>query len=422
MHFGIFTFGTRGDVQPYIALALGLLERGHKVTLAAPKNFKPFVEGFALSFHPLEIDVEEGMSKPEGQRVLKTNNSIQLMKYIFKVLHECKVPLRKSYIEGVIKVDVIICNHGCMDVVASIAEKQNKRIAYSYFMPPLAKTGEFPAQDMDFFNFPFYNRLSYEIIYAFYWKFIKKHTNEFRRELGLPVLRENLIHYIQKQKNLDLYCISQHLIAQPKDWKPNQRITGFLTVPKENRECHEMDKIPEDLSVWLRSGRMPVYMGFGSNGVGDPEKVKQVIEDVIDKSNERILFCTGWATYPELPEHPNLFVTQYINHEVVIPQCKAAVFHGGAGTLATMLRHEVPVIVVSFYTDQPTWGKIIEKKKLGFHIPFKKLSSDKLLKAIRDIKNPEIKSSVSNMGRNIKREDGLKNAINALEIYFGIVA
>src|SRR5579862_8827202 len=120
MNIGIFTYGTRGDVQPYIALALGLSERGHNITLAAPENFKELVEGFGLTFHPLYGNVEEKMNSPEGQSVLQTENTIKLMKYFFKVLNSFKTPLRKSYVDGISKVDVIIANSATLHMVSAI--------------------------------------------------------------------------------------------------------------------------------------------------------------------------------------------------------------------------------------------------------------------------------------------------------------
>src|ERR1700749_2438018 len=88
LNIGIFTYGTGGDVQPYIALALGLTDKGHRVMIAAPENFKDLVEGYGIAFHPLYGNVEEKMNSPEGQSVLRTENTIMLMKYFFKVLHE----------------------------------------------------------------------------------------------------------------------------------------------------------------------------------------------------------------------------------------------------------------------------------------------------------------------------------------------
>jgi len=418
MNIGIFTYGTRGDVQPYVALALGLMDKGHTVTLAAPENFKSFVQGFGVAFHPLYGNAEEMMNSQEGQAVLKTENTIKLMKYFFKALNDIKVPLRKSYMKGISKADVIIANAATAPVVTAIAEKQHKKIAFTYFMPPVVITKEFPLGDFDFFNFPAYNRLTYKLAHSFFWKFVKKEVNEFRTELGLPALKENLLYYIEKQQPLDLYCISQSLIPQPKDWDAHHKITGFLTIPAAKRARHVLDAMPEDLAVWLSEGNKPVYMGFGSNGVGNTGKIIAVINYILSKTNERILFCTGWSIFDGLPQHKNLYVTKYINHEAVLPLCKAGIFHGGAGTLAAMLCHNLPIIIVSFYTDQPTWGKIIERKKLGVHIPIKKLTSSKLITAITMVQSPEIKTNVEAIGKQIREENGLENAVREIEIYF----
>jgi sterol 3beta-glucosyltransferase len=418
MNIGIFTYGTRGDVQPYIALAIGLIDKGHQVSLAAPENFKELVEGFGLTFYPLYGNAEEGMNSPKGQSVLKTENTIKLMKYFFKMLNEKKVPLRKSYLDAVSKVDVIIANLATLPIVGAIAEKQNKKIAFTYFMPPVVITSEFPLGDFDFFNFPWYNRMTYKLAHSFYWKFVKEETNEFRQELGLPVLERNIVHYIDKLKPLDLYCISPVLIPQPKDWDENHKITGFLTVPKQKREDHFLDKTPAALTAWLADGDKPIYIGFGSNGVGNTEKLMTVINDVLTQTNERILFCTGWSLFANLPVHKNLFVTKYINHETILPKCKLGIFHGGGGTLAAMLRNHLPVILISFYTDQPTWGKIVERMGLGVHIPFKKLTAQKLLTAINRAQEPSIKKNVLATGDRINEEDGLGSAIAAIEEYF----
>ena len=285
-------------------------------------------------------------------------------------------------------------------------------------MPPVVPTAEFPLGDFDFLNFPLYNKLTYKLAHIFYWKFVKEETNEFRQELGLPVLKENLVAHIGKQKPLDLYCISPSLIPQPKDWGGNSKITGFLTVPNKQRENNTIDKVPVELSDWLAQGDKPVYMGFGSNGIGNTDKFISILNDVLTKTNERILFCTGWSLFENLPVHKNLFVTKYVNHEIILPKCKAGIFHGGAGTLAAMLRNNLSVIIISFYTDQPTWGKIVERTKLGVHIPVKKLNSDKLIKALAKVQTAEIKNNVAVTGQQIRNEKGLENAVNEIEKYF----
>jgi len=414
---GIFTYGTRGDVQPYIALALGLMAKGHPVIVNAPENFKDLVESYNVAFHPLYGDAEAMMNEPEGQQVLKAENTIKLMKYFFKVLNDYRKPLRKSYIEGFNKADLIIANLATLTITAALAEKQNKKLALTYFMPPAVLTSEFPMGDFDFFNFPWYNKFTYKLAQTFYWKFVKKETNEFRHELGLPQLTESIITHLGKIKPLDLYCFSPRLIPQPKDWDDSHKITGFLTIPdpKENDPA-----IPSDLHNWLKQGPKPIYMGFGSNGVGNTQKIVNVLTDILNHTDERVLFCTGWSIFEGMPVHPKLFVTRYVNHGQVLPQCKLGIFHGGAGTLAAMLRNYLPVIIISFYTDQPTWGKIVVRKKLGAHIPVKKLTSAKLLQAIAGVQTIEIKNNAGVIGGQIRNENGLENTVGEIEKYFDL--
>lgn len=413
LNIGIFTYGTRGDVQPYIALALGLMQNGHQVTIAAPENFKELVEGYGIAFHPLYGNAETMMNSPEGQRVLQTENTIKLMQYFFKVLHDIRVPLRESYKAGFDKVDYIIANAATLPVTSALAEKQNKKMALTYFMPPVVPTAEFPLGDFDFLDFPWYNKLTYKLAHGFFWKFVKQEANEFRQELGLPLLNENLLTYVDKQKPIDLYCISPTLIPQPKDWESHHKITGFLTVPEQAATIAD-----DNLNNWLSEGPPPVYIGFGSNGVGNTGKFVAIINDILHRTTERVLFCTGWSVFEDLPRHPNLFMTKYVDHAQVLPQCKLGIFHGGAGTLNTMLRHKLPVIIISFYTDQPTWGKIIERKQLGVHIPVKKLTADKLIAAIAKVQSSEIKDNAAVIGEQIRDENGLERAVKEIEAFF----
>lgn len=418
MNIGIFTYGTRGDLQPYVAIALGLMDKGHKVTLSATEDFKDFVEGFGVTFQPLWGNAETMMNSTEGQSIVQTENSIKLMKYYFKVLHDNREPLRKSYYDAISKIDFIIANTMTLPIVSAIAEKQNKKMALTYFMPPVVPTTEFPLGDFDFLNFSWYNKLTYKIAHYFFWLFVKKDTNEYRNELGLAELKENLVAHIDKQKVLDLYCISQSLIPQPKDWESHHKITGFINIPKQKRDNHFLDQTPTELTGWLSKGDKPIYIGFGSNGIGNTTKFIKIINHILEQTTERILFCTGWSRFDNLPKHDNLFVTKYVNHETILPQCKIGIFHGGAGTLATMFRHNLPVIIVSFYTDQPTWGKIVEHRKLGVHIPVKSLTAEKLISAIYFVQKDEIKNNVLKVGQEIRNENGLDNAIIEIEKYF----
>lgn len=420
MKLGIFTYGTRGDLQPYIALALELKGLGYEVVIAATGNFRDYVESFGIGFQSLWGDAEHMMNDKEGHRILQAGNAIKLMKFYFEVLHRNRAALRKSYEQAVAQVDLIIANSMTLPIISALSEKYEKKMALTYFMPPVVPTREFPLADFDFLNFPFYNKLTYKVAHYFFWQFIKEDTNEYRRELGLPELKQNLIHHLETKNLLDLYCISPHLIPQPKDWAPHHKITGFINAGIAKKTAQAFDNTSQELLDWLRAGARPVYMGFGSNAIGDKLGMIRLINELLQQTNERILFCTGWSQLDGFPVNERLFITKYADHEHVLPYCKLGVFHGGAGTLATMLRHDLPVVIVSFYTDQPAWGKIIERKGLGVHIPVKKLNTSRLAAAIQQVQTETIRQNILAMGKNIRQENGLKNAVQALDTYFNL--
>jgi sterol 3beta-glucosyltransferase len=413
MHYAIITYGSRGDVQPFIALALGLMDRGHQVTLLAPANFKNFVEGHGVVFFSLHGDVEAIVYSPEGLRLLKTGNTLSLLRYMQKCGRELQPLINQNILTGCADADVLVASTLCAIWVNPIGEKSNKKVGIVQFNPPTTPTKAFPFAGLAFFNSPRYNLFTYRFLESLYWHLNKKGINQFRESLHLPVLT-NPAKDKSQPAILNLYAISPQLIAPPADWDSNVKITGFLTLPLNNGD----DKIPGDLKKWLKNGEKPVYVGFGSIPVPNPELLSKILNHALAAGNLRVIFCSGWSVVPGLTPHPSLFTVKHINHQWLFPQCKAAVIHGGSGTLAAVLKAKIPAIIVSVFADQPWWGKIIQDKKLGVHIPFKKLTAEKLLGAIALSQTPQIIKNAGLTGENMNKEDGLGQAITALENYF----
>jgi UDP:flavonoid glycosyltransferase YjiC (YdhE family) len=129
MHYGIVAIGSRGDVQPYIALALGLQERGHTTTLLAHENFKEFVEGYGVDFHPLEGNMEDMLHSAEAQRVLRSGRIIAFARYLQKNIRKTREAVSQDLYKGCLKTDVLVASLLAMPWVHSIAEKTGKRWA-----------------------------------------------------------------------------------------------------------------------------------------------------------------------------------------------------------------------------------------------------------------------------------------------------
>lgn len=418
MHYGIITYGSRGDVQPYVALALGLMEKGHEVTLCANENFRVFVEGYGVRFFPLYGNIEAMVHSPELLAVLKSGSAIAYLRQMRNMMQKIQSRVNEDMMQGAANADVLIAGPLTMTWVYSIAEKIDKKWAVVQLSVPAIPTKEFPFASFAFFNAPWFNLLTYKLVRSIFWNINKEDINRYRESLGLPKLKHSILKEIYEQKIPQLYAISPSLIARPKDWDASIDITGFLTIPGGKRKTQVMDQAPDGLVDWLKQGEAPIYIGFGSIPIPKPKLLSRVLADIIDSTNHRFIFCEGWSELPDLPRHERLFVVRYINHEWLFPQCKTAIIHGGIGTIAAALKAKIPPVIVSIFADQPLWGKIIADKNSGIHIPFKKLTIKKLLDAIAATQTFKIKQNAAVIGEGISNEEGVQSAINALENYF----
>lgn len=418
MHYAFAAIGTRGDVQPFVALALGLKAAGHRTTIIAFENFKEFVTGYGLEFYPLPGNIEQILYSEEGRKVLASGNILTIMKYMQKGGRKILEEANMHALAACATADVLVSSILGRASALSIAEKLNRKWAVVDLGLPTASTKELPFAGLDYLDFPLYNRFTYWLVQYVFWRLNKKDINDFRRSIGLPVIEKSLIEVIARKKILNLYAVSTAVLPRPRDWDECIDVTGYLFIPEAHRKLHAMDQIPGELMAWLEKGEKPVYIGFGSMPVPDPNLFGNILNEMIARGGNRFVFCQGWSVLPDVSAGEDLFIIKSINHEWLLPRCKAAVIHGGAGTLAAVLRAGIPVVVVSIFGDQPWWGKLLKKKKLGVHIPFGKISTGKLLAALDLAQSPERHTNVSDIGRKINREDGLQTAIQALEKYF----
>ncbi len=415
MRFGIIVLGSRGDVQPFIALSIGLLNKGHDVSIIGPENFKDFVEGYNINFRPISTNAEKTIQTPEILKLLKTGNILKFIYHISKISTKTAPQINKEIVESSLDCDYLLTSSLTSLMVGCIAEKYNKKFGVVFLSMPITPTNEFPHSILGSVNLFWLNKFSY-ILNNLLWLSLKKPITEFRKTLELPY--KNILSYYLQSNILTIYPISKYLFTQPKDWSSNVHITGFISIPSNSRVNHFMDRIPDGLEEWLKSGDKPIYIGFGSIPIPDPEKFIDILLEILNTTNHRIIFCIGWSVIPIIPKHKNLFAVSTINHEWILPQCKVGVIHGGIGTTASVIKSKIPVIVISILADQPYNGKMVEMNKIGVHIPFKRITTTILLSAIEKTQNEGYIHNSIELGNKINLEDGLTECIDIINNYF----
>jgi sterol 3beta-glucosyltransferase len=413
MTYGMITTGSRGDVQPFLALALALKNKGHDVTIVASENFKEFVEGFGIAYIPLTGDSESTINSPEALRLLEGGNAFKFIYHLVKITERTAIQQNREILQACERFDHLIVSVLPLPIVYSIAEKFQKKCAIVFLSLPPIPTREFPYQALNF-NIPSWlNKFSYRTLGIAY-RMTSKMIDRFRMEIGLPP--GNVLKAMLSSNTLAILAESQELVKRPADWPPNAHVTGFFYLPPAVRATHSRDAMPHELEDWLQAGEPPVYIGFGSIPVPNPQQFYQALQGVLTK--KRVVLGKGWSVLDDLPDHPGLFVAKYFDHDWLLPRCSAAVIHGGIGTVAAVLKSGIPLVVVSILADQPINGKTIEQRKLGFHIPFKKLTAQRLLTAIDKTQTPAIIASCRTTAAHIRTENGVEKAVSLIEDYF----
>ena len=413
MNYGIITTGSRGDVQPFIALALGLMRRGHDVTLVASENFKDFAAGFGVPFLPISGDSETTINSPEALRLLEGGNVFKFIYHLVKIGELTATQANRDILRACEHFDGLIVSVLPLSIVYSIAEKYHKPCAVVFLSLPPIPTREFAYQVLNVPIPSWLNKLSYRLIRLAY-RMTSKQINEFRKEIGLPAA--NMLKIFERSNMLAIVAESQELVKQPADWPPTAHVSGFFYLPPAARAAHAWDTPPEGLEPWLDSGDPPIYIGFGSIPIPNPAQFYAALKGIL--ASKRVVLSKGWSVLADLPTHPNLYVAKYFDHDMLLPRCSVAVIHGGIGTIGAVLKSGIPIIVVSILADQPINGKLIEQRKLGFHIPFKKLTAERLLHAVEAARSPAILDNCRNTAARIRTEDGVEKAVGLLEAYF----
>ena len=197
---------------------------------------------------------------------------------------------------------------------------------------------------------------------------------------------------------------SPALIPKPQDWGSHISIAGFYFLSL----AENYQPAPE-LAAFLAAGPPPIYIGFGSIVVEDPEAMTKLIFDAVRKAGQRALVSKGWGGFGEhnsqVPE--GVFMLGNVPHDWLFRHTSCVVHHGGAGTTAAGIALGKPTVVVPFFGDQPFWGAMVAKAGAGpMPIPHKLLTSENLAEAIKEALKPTAQERAQELGAKIASERG----------------
>lgn len=412
MNITILTAGTRGDIQPYVALAKQLKDAGYTVRLGAPANFEAFASSHGISFAPLRADYYQLMDSPEGQS-LKSGNPIRVMQHMKTTVFPMMRKLLDDTWQAAQGADAIIY-HPKLFNAPHIAEKLGIPIFAAAAVPLLTPTGAFPAPGVIHRNLgATFNRLTYKALDLATSSFSGMVKTWRRDVLGLPETSRAVKGMTLNGKPIPvLYCYSTQVVPIPADWDASAHVTGYWWLDELNNW-----QAPADLLNFLDAGAPPVYVGFGSMIAESPENTTRIVMDALQQSGQRGVIASGWGGLRPADVPSSIYMLKEAPHEWLFPRMSAVVHHGGAGTTAAGLRAGKPTVICPFIADQPFWGNQIASLGAGPNpIPQKRLSVEQLAAAMRTVAtDPAMRQRAEAIGRGLQAEDGAGNALKVLE-------
>jgi sterol 3beta-glucosyltransferase len=414
VRIAIIAMGTRGDVQPYIALGKGLKAVGNVVRLITHQNFERLVTSHGLEFYPVKGNVQEVVESPEMLKLLEQGNFLAINAYTATIVQDAAIDWAYDGLVACKGMDLLVAGVGGLYLTLSLAEKLNIPFLQAYIFP-FTPTSAFPAivlpQSISRLGGTV-NRLSHHLFRQIMWQGFQKADQLARQQvLNLPPApfwgSYNSLRFRQYPT---LYGFSSSVIPQPSDWK-NTQVTGYWFLDEA------ADWIPpRALLDFLEGGTPPVYIGFGSMGSRKPKETADLVLAALDRTGQRGILLSGWGglTQENLPD--TVCIVDSVPHSWLFPRVAAVVHHGGAGTTAAGLRAGVPSIVIPFFGDQLFWGHRVEKLGVGTApIPRKQLTVERLAQAIhRAVTDSVMLQSAVNLGAKIQVEDGIANAVGVI--------
>lgn len=402
------TYGTRGDVEPFVALAKALLAAGHEAAVCTPTGFRPMVEAHGVPYLHMDNAFLE-----LSQAVLGATSNAEQRRLIRGFGPIIRAALDDEWRAAqALQPDVLVYHSkalGSHHIAEKLAVPELLAMAL-----PLTPTRAFAAPMVpDLGLGGWFNALSYRLI-ALGPALWSGATNDFRaKTLGLSPLPR----FADTMSRRDgtpvpaLYAYSEALLPRPEDWPANAHVTGpwFLN--------EGVDWTPPSLlEAFLAEGPPPVYIGFGSMGAARAAGRTRLVLEAVALSGERAVLATGWGGLLPAEVPANVFVLESAPHDWLFPRMSAVVHHGGAGSTMAGLRAGKPTVVCPFFGDQPFWGRVVERRGVGPRpVPQRSLTPAGLAWAIRAALGPSVVAEAAAMGARIRAEDGAGNAVRIIE-------
>lgn len=398
MNILIPTIGSRGDVQPFLALAQGLSQAGHSVTLASHPGMRALVESHGVSFAPIGPDIDLAR---EAAAIRQRSRSapaglIQAMRFGLEMVERSHD-------------DILVLCRGTDLVVVPASSAAGKNEADQLGLPYLSVTLMPWAIPWDDPQRPLFKRILYGAIDSGVALITTAPLNRMRKRQGLPpVGKEGFT-----SQYLNLIPVSPAVYPPNPLWETRHHVVGYWFA-----EAPRGWQPPGELLSFIENGDAPVLISLGAMSLGDADagQSASLFVKAVQNAGVRAIIQSWQAELQQMDLPPSIYITGSLPHSWLMPRCAGVVHHGGFGTTAAGLRAGIPALVIAHMADQFYWSQRIYELGVGPQpIHHNKLDLQGLTSALEELTHrPDLQSSASSLGKQIRAENGIENAVNLI--------
>lgn len=414
----IMTLGTRGDVQPFVALARGLLAAGHEVVLAAPQRFAGFVAGHGVPFAGVDDGPMRLMDDPaiagaviEGGMPAWLQQARTMPAMFTQLLADCWAVASQGAGAGA---DVVVHN-GQIIAGQHVAEKLGILAVLALPIPMYVPTREFPWPGVTVPSWlpaaaNWATFLGMQAPAAIFGRVVDRWREG---TLGLP-RRRGRHDPLRRPDNGPapvLHAFSPSVLPPPADWPDSVHTTGYWFLPPTD------GALPPQVEGFLQAGDPPVFVGFGSMSGPDPARTTALVLEATRRAGTRLVIGAGWGGLDRGMSGDGVLVVEDVDYRRLFPRVAAVVHHGGAGTTGTAFASGRPQVVCPFVADQPFWARLAHDRGVApAPQPQRHLTAAGLATAITTAAtDPDMARAAQELCRSVRAEDGVSAAVSALE-------
>ncbi|MCX6025177.1 MAG: glycosyltransferase [Chloroflexi bacterium] len=409
-HIVLISYGSRGDVEPFIALGAGLTRAGYAVRLAAPQVFAELAQAHGVELHALPGDPEQlALSLTDRAGTSFPRQVARMIEHVFPLAEVVLTALEAATADA----SAVVHSFLMVDAGHTLARRRGIPDISAQFFPVFAATSAFPGVGHpDLALGPLYHRATHgmnNVVFRFGARLLYSRLRAAHPHL--PPLEAWPFSGPVAARSPLLFAFSPLVLPRPSDWPANVHLTGYWPLPAPAGWAP-----PSPLARFLEAFPAPVYIGFGSMRSRRMPAFVQAAVEALTSAGLRGVIDASPASLAGIPLPDSIRAVQGVPHAWLFPHMRLILHHGGAGTTGAALRAGVPSAVLPFWADQFLWAKRTQALGVGpAPLPASRITARRLRAMLDDAESdPAIRTRASELGNRLRREDGVAAAIEII--------